>query len=40
LIEKNGKQDKIRSLVKKYGFVEVELKGNKGRYENIGFIRK
>ena len=39
LIEKNGKQDKIRSLVKKYGFVEVELTGNKGKYENIGFIR-
>jgi hypothetical protein len=39
LIEKNGKESQIRDLVKKYGFIEVELKGNKGRYDNIGFIR-
>jgi FkbM family methyltransferase len=39
LIEKNGKEGKIRDLVKKYGFVEVEFRGYKGKYENIGFVR-
>jgi FkbM family methyltransferase len=39
LIEKNGKENQVRDLVKKYGFIEVELTGNKGKYENIGFIR-
>jgi len=39
LIEKNGKENQIRSLLKKYDFVEVELKSNKGKYENIGFTR-
>ncbi len=39
LIEKNGKESQIRNLVKKYGFTEVELTGNKGKYDNIGFIK-
>jgi len=39
LIEKNDNEDKIRDLVKKYGFVEIELKDRKGVYGNIGFVR-
>jgi len=30
---------KIRALVKKYGFVEIELKDHRGVYENMGFVR-
>lgn len=41
LIEKNKKEDKIRDLLKKYGFIEVELKDpGRVKYENIGFIRQ
>ena len=40
LIERNDKEEQIRALVKKYGFVEIELKERKGTiYENLGFIR-
>jgi FkbM family methyltransferase len=39
LIEKNNKEEKIRTLLKKYGFVEIELKDHRGIYENMGFVR-
>ena len=40
LIEKNDKENEIRSLVKQHGFVEVELNDPKEKYENMGFIRE
>jgi hypothetical protein len=40
LIEKNDKEEQIKTLLKKYSFVEVELKDPRGVYENIGFIRR
>jgi|GEM_PF-1770209 len=41
LIERNDKEGQIRTLVKKYGFVEIELKERKGDiYDNIGFVRE
>jgi len=40
LIERNDDQDKIRALVEKHGFVEVDLKDEqRGEFENMGFIR-
>ena len=41
IIEKNDKEEQIRNLLKKYGFIEVELK-DPGRiqYENLGFVRE
>ena len=40
LIERNDKEEQIRALVKKYGFVEIELKERRGTiYENLGFVR-
>jgi FkbM family methyltransferase len=41
LIEKNDKEEQIRSLLKKYSFIEVELKDpGRTKYENIGFVRE
>ena len=40
LIEKNDKEEQIKTLLKKYSFVEVELKDPRGVYENMGFIRR
>lgn len=39
LIEKNSKENKVRELVKKYGFVEHEFKGYKSRFDNLAFAR-
>jgi len=40
LIERNGKEEQIKTLLKKYNFSEVELKDPRGVYENMGFVRR